>query len=161
MQIIWSQYCFRWWFVAVRPQAIIWDIGDDQCLYYHMVTLVGNGLACSVLRYQLISPWTQWPPFWQTTFSNAFFNENDKIPIQLLLKRVPKSPIDNKPVWWPSSLTHVCGTLGRWVIHMDFSILKTKQASKACVHKLNVTKPWTYGLWSSRGFGRGPSKPFG
>ena len=26
-----------------------------------------------------------------------FFNENDRIPIQILLKFVPRSPIDNKP----------------------------------------------------------------
>ena len=28
-------------------------------------------------------PSTKWPPFWQTTILNAFFNENDRIPIQI------------------------------------------------------------------------------
>ena len=30
-------------------------------------------------------------------FNCIFFNENDKIPIQISLKYVPRSPIDNKP----------------------------------------------------------------
>ena len=30
-------------------------------------------IGCQVdVSYQLISPWTKWPPFWQTTFLNAF-----------------------------------------------------------------------------------------
>ena len=55
-----------------------------------------------------------------------FFNENDIIPIQISLKLVPRSPIDNKPAvvqvmaWhrtgWPSSLTHVCGIKGRCLL---------------------------------------------
>ena len=59
--------------------------------------------------FALISPWTKWPPFWQTTNSNAFFsNGNDIIPIWILLKFVPRSPIDIKPAlvramaWGPS-----------------------------------------------------------
>ena len=32
------------------------------------------------------------------TFKCIFLNENDRIPIQILLKFVPRSPIDNKPV---------------------------------------------------------------
>ena len=44
-------------------------------------------------------PWPKWPPFWQTTFFNCIFlNESGKIPIQISLKCVPRSPIDNKPV---------------------------------------------------------------
>ena len=30
-------------------------------------------------------------------FKCIFLNEHDKIPIQILLKCIPKSPIDNKP----------------------------------------------------------------
>ena len=38
------------------------------------------------------------PPFWQTTFSNCIFlNENDGIPIQIAFNYAPRSPIDNKP----------------------------------------------------------------
>ena len=32
------------------------------------------------------------------TFKCIFLNENDKLPWQMLLKLVPRSPIDNKPV---------------------------------------------------------------
>ena len=30
-------------------------------------------------------------------FNSIFLNENDRIPIQISLKYVPRSPIDNKP----------------------------------------------------------------
>ena len=74
------------------------------------------------------------PPFWQKTFSNCIFlNENDRIPIQISFNYDPRSPIDNKPAlvqvmpWrrtgnkplpepmMTSSVTHICGTRGRWV----------------------------------------------
>ena len=43
-------------------------------------------------------PPTPPPPFWQTTFSNCIFlNENDRIPIQISFNHAPRSPIDNKP----------------------------------------------------------------
>ena len=43
-------------------------------------------------------PPTKWPPLCQTTIPNAFFlNENDIIPVYILLKFVPRSPIDNRP----------------------------------------------------------------
>ena len=42
--------------------------------------------------YQLISPWTKWPPPWQTTISNAV---SWMKMIEFLF--VPKSPIENKP----------------------------------------------------------------
>ena len=66
-------------------------------------------------------------------FKCIFVNENDWISIKISLKFIPKSPIDNKSVldqvmaWrrqapshylnqcWPSFLTHICGTRGRWV----------------------------------------------
>ena len=78
---------------------------------------------------QLISPWTKWPPLWQTTISNAF----SSIPIWISQKFVPRAPVDNKPAlvqimaWcWTAdkplpelmltnSLTHIFGTRGRWV----------------------------------------------
>ena len=33
-------------------------------------------------------------------FKIIFLNDNDKIPIKLWLKFVPRSPIDNKPAFW-------------------------------------------------------------
>ena len=65
-------------------------------------------------------------------FHCIFLNGNDRIPIQISLKYVLRSPIDNKPTLvhlfgakplpepcWPSSLTHICGTRGRWVNRMS------------------------------------------
>ena len=37
------------------------------------------------------------PSLWQTTFSNSFLNETNRIAIQISLKFVPWSPIENKP----------------------------------------------------------------
>ena len=65
-------------------------------------------------------------------FKRIFLNENVRISIQFSLKFVPTGPIDNKSAYWfrivacsvpshylnqccPSSLTHICGTRGRWV----------------------------------------------
>ena len=67
-------------------------------------------------------------------FKCIFLNENYKIPIQISLKFVPRSPIDHKPAFvqvmaWrrtgdkplpelvmrSSSLMHICGTRGRWL----------------------------------------------
>ena len=67
-------------------------------------------------------------------FKCIFFNEIDRIPSQISLKFVPKSPNDNKPAlvqvmawrrtitwqatshylnqWWPGSSTHTCGIRG-------------------------------------------------
>ena len=58
-------------------------------------------------------------------FKCIFLNGNVRTSIQYLLKIVPKGPIDNKSVfvqvqatshylnqYWPSSLTHICGTRG-------------------------------------------------
>ena len=44
----------------------------------------------------VISPWTKWPPFWQTVFFKCIFlNENDRILTQISLKFVPESPTKN------------------------------------------------------------------
>ena len=66
-------------------------------------------------------------------FKCIFLNENDRILIQCSLEYISRGSIDNKPAlvhvmdctgqaksnyldqWWPSSLTHICGTRGRWV----------------------------------------------
>ena len=44
------------------------------------------------------APLTKWPPFWQTTLSNAFFNETDSISIRISLQFDPRSPIDTYSV---------------------------------------------------------------
>ena len=74
-------------------------------------------------------------PFWQTTFSNwIFLNDNDIIPIQISFNYAPRSPIDNKPAldqvmtWRRTgdkplsepmmtqfSDAYICGTRGRSV----------------------------------------------
>ena len=78
--------------------------------------------------------WTKWLPFWQMTFPNEFFlNENGRISIEIPLKFVPKNPIDNKPalvqimawcwpgnkpLFWPMMARlpmHICTTLPEWV----------------------------------------------
>ena len=69
------------------------------------------------------------------SFKGIFLNESDRIPIQISLKFVPRSPIEDKSelvqlmAWhrtgdnashypnqcWASSLTHIYGTRWRWV----------------------------------------------
>ena len=58
-------------------------------------------------------------------FKCIFMNEKSCISIRISLKFVRKGPIDNtlalvqimacRLFGWPSSLTHICGTWGRWV----------------------------------------------
>ena len=73
-------------------------------------------------------PRIKWPPFSDDIFRCIFANEHFCIFIKILLKFVPKRPIDNSPslvkimAWrqyatshylnqcWPDSLTHICGT---------------------------------------------------
>ena len=73
-------------------------------------------------------------------FICIFLNENDRIHIQISMKYVPKSPLDNNPALveimvgtekatshylkqgWPDSLTPICGTWGRWVKEL-FAVL--------------------------------------
>ena len=84
---------------------------------------------------ELISPWTKWPPLWQTTILMHFLvNENDQILIRISLTFVPWRPIDSKPAlfqvmtWhWtgdkllsepmPTQFTdaYICGIRKRWV----------------------------------------------
>ena len=40
--------------------------------YIKIIPVYGLSTRLSGLHCQLISPWTKWPPFWQTTFSIAF-----------------------------------------------------------------------------------------
>ena len=49
---------------------------------------------------KLISPWTKWPPFWQTTLANVFLWMKMialRFEFHWNVKCVPRSPIDNKP----------------------------------------------------------------
>ena len=79
-------------------------------------------------------PWTKWPPIWQTTFSNAFssmkmtklwfkFHWNMFSGVQLTISQhwfrwwlgAEQATSHYLNQWWPSSLTHICGTRGKWV----------------------------------------------
>ena len=48
---------------------------------------------------QLISPWSKWPPFWQTTFSDAFsWTKSFVFWLKIyFFKVIPKFPVDNNP----------------------------------------------------------------
>ena len=88
-------------------------------------------------------------------FKCIFLNENDKIAIQISLKLVPRSPIDNKlalvhvMAWcqtgdkplpeqmMTSSLTHICGTRGIW-------IKPTSQVVTCCLISLPQAIIWTH-----------------
>ena len=60
-----------------------------------MIPVRYNGHRLSTLG--IISPWTKWPYFLADgIFKWIFFNENDKIPIQISLKYVLRSTNDNK-----------------------------------------------------------------
>ena len=70
-------------------------------------------------------------------FKRILLNENARIPIEISLICVFKGSIDNKPAlvqvmaWhriatshylnqcWPDTLTHICGTSGRWFNYLD------------------------------------------
>ena len=58
-------------------------------------------LSCSCLK--LISPWSRWPPFWQTTFSNAFLTKMTEFR-RISLNFFPSCLVDNKPAYWPAVL---------------------------------------------------------
>ena len=47
--------------------------------------------------YQLISPWTEWPPFRWWYFQMHFRERKKCILVKISLKFVRKCPIDNKP----------------------------------------------------------------
>ena len=83
---------------------------------------------------KLISPWTKWPPFRQTTFSNQCswmkmiefqfqFHWNMFLAVQLTISQhwfrwwlvAVQATSHNLDQCWPCSLMHICGTRGRWV----------------------------------------------
>ena len=85
------------------------------------------------LKHYHIGTETKWPPFWQATFLDTFFNGNIWISIEISLKFVPKGQISNipalvqimawrrpgdKPFSEPmlvSLPTHICVTRPQWV----------------------------------------------
>ena len=95
----------------------------------------------SVLNHPL---WTKFRRFADDSFICIFVTEKFCILIKISLKFVPKDPIENNPApvqimaWqqisashylnqcWPSSLTHICGTRGRWIKPV-ISIAASKQ----------------------------------
>ena len=97
-------------------------------------------------------------------FKRIFVNENDWMSIKISLKFIPKCAIDNKSAlvqvmaWhrqatshylnqcWPSSVTHICGTRGRWVNTMNtssnrFSILIKRPEISKFLEKLLALWP--------------------
>ena len=88
-------------------------------------------------------PWTKWLPFCRWHFQ-SFVNKKFCISIHISLKSVPKGLIDNEfRLWlgaeqvtshdlkqcWPSSLTYICSTRGRWV-DKDFKFFYKISISK-------------------------------
>ena len=91
-------------------------------------------------------------------FKRIFMNEKLYILIQISLKLVLKGPIDNKAMWWlgaeqvtshyinqcwHSSLTHICGSRGRWVS-------TEKHESSAAQALCRGNPPVTGGFFSER-----------
>ena len=96
-----------------------------------------------IMIFQIIPPAEYMAAISQTTSSNAFYEKKNsgfwlKFRWSLFL-----CPIDNKPVlvqvmacaeqatnhylrqYWTYSLTHICGTRGRWVFHVLLNILNS------------------------------------
>ena len=84
--------------------------------------------------YWLVSAWTKWPPFWQTTFWNAFsWMKMIELCLKIHWNLLPGVQLTINQHWLrqrlcteqstshylsqclPSSLTRICGTRGRWV----------------------------------------------
>ena len=79
--------------LLVRPQAT--DLASNSD--WSQSTQWGlEGLPLNMVCLLTHLPWTKWLPFGQTTFSNAFLNENDRIPNRITQKFVPRIPVDNK-----------------------------------------------------------------
>ena len=76
---------------ATRQQAITWAHVDlDR--WRHMLSLVNRAQWVNTLR-----PGQDGRHFPDDIFKYIFLNENDRIPIQILLKFVIKGPINNIP----------------------------------------------------------------
>ena len=96
---------------------------------------------CRIQIFNSFPPWTKWPPFCQTTFSVAFswvkivefrlkFHWNTFPGVQLTISQhwfrywlgADQATSHYLDQWWPSLLTHIFGTKGRWV-----NILRTRK----------------------------------
>ena len=96
-----------------------------------------NNKTVSILHLLIstISPWTKWPPFWQTTYSNAFsWMKMIELQFEFHWNLFPGVQLTISQYWfrwllgaeqvtshylnqcWRSSLTHISGIRGRWVI---------------------------------------------
>ena len=82
-----------------------------------------NGIRCKYISmfvfFNTLRPRQNGRHFSDDIFKRTFLNENDRILIQISLKFVPRSPIDNNPAlvrimawhlnqWWLSLMTHKC-----------------------------------------------------
>ena len=94
------------------------------------------------LTSQLISPGTKWPPFWQTTISEAFsWMKMIEFLFQFHWNLFPGVKLTINQHWfrwwlgteqvishylnqcWPNSWTHICNTRGRWVERVSDSLV--------------------------------------
>ena len=96
-----------------------------------------NNKTVSILHLLIltISPWTKWPPFWQTTYSNAFsWMKMIELQFEFHWNLFPGVQLTISQYWfrwllgaeqvtshylnqcWRSSLTHISGIRGRLVI---------------------------------------------
>ena len=62
---------YAWVSCRVRDRSHFpWRLTYPVCQWWEDVS--SSPPQSYTCQYQLISPWTRWPPFWQTIFSNAF-----------------------------------------------------------------------------------------
>ena len=82
-------------------------------------------IICVITELNISSTRQHGYHFADDSFKYIYFNENAWISIEILLKFVPKGPINNIPLsvpvrhylnqWWPSLLTHICVIQLEWV----------------------------------------------
>ena len=75
-------------FTPIWPQTFV-------CFFNPWERIISIFLCAEL--FQLISPWTKWLPFWQTTDSNAFLLMKTSSLIQISLNFVPRGPVNKKP----------------------------------------------------------------
>ena len=106
--------------------------------YTHGFVVYNFVVPCFLVLVNLLDtlthlPWTKWPPIWQTTFSVAIswmkmiefwlkFHWNMFPGVELTISQhwfrqwlCTDQATSHYCQCWSSSLTHICGTRGRWV----------------------------------------------
>ena len=124
-----------------------------------MLHCCARAMSCNIGRRFNSSPPRQFGgKIADDIFKRIFFNENDWMSIKISLKFIPEGPIDNKSVlvqvmaWcrqatshylnqcWPSFLTHICGTRGRWV--NEFHLETCRNLSISMISKVACPYVW-------------------